>query len=1038
MKTKMISILTVMVLMINMIMPIGSVLATGASATVTFTANKTSLNPGDEVEYTITATTVGTAILDFSLSIPSGLTYVANSATVGSNVGTLSEKSVTEDTQGVLYTFAHENPFDFNNVVIGTFKCTVDNTASGSLTVTAKDFELADENYTDISNQGIINSVSVTVAKNATSISLNKNKTTIEKEKTEKLIATVEPGDATDKTVEWVTSDSSVATVEKDGTVVAKNKGTATITAKTVNNHTADCVVTVVNPVQSIFIMKNDSVCKAETIDKDEEITLTAEVNPSDADDKTVTWTSSEPNVASVSNGVVKGLSKGSSTITAKTSNGKEATCLITVGISLKSITLKETEKTIKNGENYTFSVIYNPEDTDADKKINWSSSNSEVATVDDNGKVTVHKCTGTATITATVNSDNTKTASAIVTANHKDDKLTLHEAKEATCSAEGNKAYYTCSGCQDWYEDETGSTKITDKESVKIAINSTAHDWGEGITTKEPTCTEAGEKTYRCKTNREHTKTEPISAKGHKMTKTEAKAETCEKNGNIDYYTCSECKKIFKDETGNVEITQEQTVVKAKGHKWGEWTETTPATTETEGEETRTCENDSKHIETRSIPKLHKHDLSKTEAKAATCIAEGNKEYWKCSICNKTFSDSEGTKELEDVVIPVDNEAHDWNEWQTTKEPTCTEKGSKTRTCKLDNTHTETEEINMVAHILTKVDEVKATCEKEGNKEYYKCSVCDKYFEDSTATTEITDKSSVITSELGHNYDEGTVTKEATCTVNGVKTYTCKNDSSHTRTEVIPAAHKLTKIEAKVATCVAEGNIEYWECSVCNKKFSNESATTEVADVVLPIDSEAHDWNEWQTTKEATVDEEGLKTRTCKLESTHIETEKIDRIPYAIEEGNGQTHYYEEKKGIEIKTNGTLEKLVRLLVDNKIELTENDVDLKSGSTIATLRPAFLDSLSEGQHTLTFEYTDGSVDAIFNVAKTPVEVPEEEKTGDTTDNSIAEQEKTNTTTTTKNSLSPKTGDNIVIWISLLAISIVGIFIATKFTIKLNK
>lgn len=1032
MKKKIISIFTILVLLMN-IMPMAVVNA--ANSRLIIEADKTSVQPGDVITYTVYMDlTDEFNALQADLSIPEGLEYDTSSEKMNSET---KAKILENSDDGDMASLKEKNLFiimgDAKTITgkteLCTFKCTVKDIANGNQIVTADASLYKDMGMTEIPLD--ITPATVTIAKNPTGINLNKTATTIEAGKAETLTATVEPTDATDKTVTWVSSDTSVATVDNNGKVTASKKGTATITAKTVNNHSANCTVTVTQPITGIKLNK----AKLE-LEKGATEKLVATVEPSNADgDKTVTWTSSDKSkVAVASDGTVTAVDKGSATITAKTSNGKEATCTVTVGIPLKSISLNETAKTIKNGDNFTFTVTYNPEDTDVNKKINWSSSNPEVATVDDNGKATVHKCTGTATITATLNADNTKNASAVVTAAHKDDKLTLHDAKEATCSAEGNKAYYTCSGCEDWYEDVTGSVKIADKESVKIAIDNTAHDWDEGSTTKEATCTEAGEKKYTCKTNREHTKTEPISAKGHKMTKTEAKAETCEKDGNIDYYTCSECKKIFKDETGSVEITQEQTVIKAKGHDWGEWKETKAATTEEEGEETKTCKNDSSHTETRPIPKLHKHELTKTDAKAATCIAEGNKEYWTCSICNKTFSDSEGKTELEDVVIPVDNEAHDWDEWKTTKEPSCTEKGSKTKTCKLDSKHTDTEEIDMLAHTLTKVDEIKATCEKEGNRAYYKCSVCDKYFEDSTATTEITDKSSVITSALGHDYDEGKVTTEPTCTTDGIKTYTCKNDSSHTRTEVIPAAHKLTKHDEKKATCIADGNIEYWECSECHKKYSNEQATTEVTDIVLPIDSEAHDWDEWNTTKEATVDEEGSKTRICKLDSTHTETEKIDRIPYAIERGNGQTHYYDENSGIEIKANGTLDKLVRLLVDNKTELTENDVDLKSGSTIATLKPAFLDTLSEGQHTLTFEYTDGSVDAIFNVAKTPVE----EKTSDVTDNSVAEQEKTETTTTTKKSSSPKTGDNIIIWISLLAVSTLGILVTAKLIRKRNK
>ena len=130
-----------------------------------------------------------------------------------------------------------------------------------------------------------------------------------------------------------------------------------------------------------------------------------------------------------------------------------------------------------------------------------------------------------------------------------------------------------------------------------------------------------------------------------------------------------------------------------------------------------------------------------------------------------------------------------------------------------------------MLAHTLTKVDEVKATCDAEGNKAYYKCSECDKYFEDETATTEITDKTSVILPALGHDYDEGKITTPKTSTTDGVKTYTCKHDSTHTITETIPAGHELEKVEAKDATCIEEGNIEYYKCSECGKKIDKTTS---------------------------------------------------------------------------------------------------------------------------------------------------------------------------------------------------------------------
>ena len=82
----------------------------------------------------------------------------------------------------------------------------------------------------------------------------------------------------------------------------------------------------------------------------------------------------------------------------------------------------------------------------------------------------------------------------------------------------------------------------------------------------------------------------------------------------------------------------------------------------------------------------------------------------------------------------------------------------------------------------------------------------------------------------LGHNY-ESSVTTAATCTTDGVRTYVCKNDSSHTYTEPIPAAgHNLEKVEKKDASCTEAGYEAYWRCQTCKKLFSDEAGTVEIS----------------------------------------------------------------------------------------------------------------------------------------------------------------------------------------------------------------
>ena len=82
----------------------------------------------------------------------------------------------------------------------------------------------------------------------------------------------------------------------------------------------------------------------------------------------------------------------------------------------------------------------------------------------------------------------------------------------------------------------------------------------------------------------------------------------------------------------------------------------------------------------------------------------------------------------------------------------------------------------------------------------------------------------------LGHNY-ESSVTTEPTCTTDGVRTYVCKNDSSHTYTEPIPAAgHNLEKVEKKDAGCTEDGHETYWKCNTCKKLFSDAAGTVEIS----------------------------------------------------------------------------------------------------------------------------------------------------------------------------------------------------------------
>ena len=228
-----------------------------------------------------------------------------------------------------------------------------------------------------------------------------------------KLTATVLPENADDKTVVWSSSDLAVATVSDDGTVTAVKVGTATITATTRDGgKTATCKVTV-NPMPVDSITLNPTTL---TLTRGETGKLTATVTPDNADNKTVTWSSSDASVATVDNdGTVTAVKVGTATITATTRDGdKTATCTITVSsISVESIELDRETLALTRGETGKLTATVTPDNAD-DKTVLWSSSNASVATVDGNGTVTaVSK--GTATITAQAGG---KTATCAVTVN--------------------------------------------------------------------------------------------------------------------------------------------------------------------------------------------------------------------------------------------------------------------------------------------------------------------------------------------------------------------------------------------------------------------------------------------------------------------------------------------------------------------------------------------------------------------------------------------------------------------------------------------
>lgn len=243
-----------------------------------------------------------------------------------------------------------------------------------------------------------------------TEVRLDKSATTLVEGDTEELMATVMPENATDKGIEWKSSDESVATVSQTGLVTALKEGSSAITVITNDGEfRASCEVTVKKKVIAVTGVKLSAASM--TLREGDKGTLTATVEPANATNKNVEWWTSDLDVVSVtstlggSNGYVEARGAGKATVTVKTEDGEfSASCEITVEkkeVPVTGIALDQSSLLLPVGNTYALKAHVQPSNA-TDQDIKWGSSNGGVATVDQTGKVTA-VAAGTVDILATL-----------------------------------------------------------------------------------------------------------------------------------------------------------------------------------------------------------------------------------------------------------------------------------------------------------------------------------------------------------------------------------------------------------------------------------------------------------------------------------------------------------------------------------------------------------------------------------------------------------------------------------------------------------
>lgn len=253
---------------------------------------------------------------------------------------------------------------------------------------------------TATTHNGLSVTSKLTVFPLPSSIEISRGELTLTEGESFTLSATVLPAEAQDRSVNWLSYNTDIATVDASGKVTAIKPGNAKIVAKSSNGLTAECLVTVKQRIIDVTEVRISQTSASMVVG--DRLTLTATVLPDNATDKNVTWTTDNSAVATVDqDGAVTARWVGNAVITATCGN-KSASCSITVErgyVEVTGITLNQTQLTLKVGERATLTATVAPADA-TDQEVTWSSDNAAVATVTAYGLVRAVKA-GTAEIMA-------------------------------------------------------------------------------------------------------------------------------------------------------------------------------------------------------------------------------------------------------------------------------------------------------------------------------------------------------------------------------------------------------------------------------------------------------------------------------------------------------------------------------------------------------------------------------------------------------------------------------------------------------------
>jgi len=633
--------------------------------------------------------------------------------------------------------------------------------------------------------------------------------------------ATVNIGDTvdlditgTDKIPRWTSWNVNTVRVNQDGEVTAVRKGKTTVTAR-VGLFFKKCTVTVVDPTIKMN-KKTATIYTGGTSTK----TVQLKATPKGAS-KEVVWSSSNPAVATVdAKGKVTSTSAGKATITA-TANGESATCIVTVKESSISLNMDALQLGTKgNGS----SMKLTPTVVGSKKSVNWTTSDKKVATVS-GGKVT-GKNSGTATITATANGIS---ASCTVTVIR--DSIAISSEKETLYVGE-SKQLKSNAGKKDVVTWSSSNEAVATVENGKVtavgAGKATVCVEREGATdtcevTVKETAISIGEDTIELRTKgTDKTYTLGYEVIGRKSTvnwttsdkkiATVSKGKvTAKKAGTVTITATANgvsdsVQVVVKDYNPTIKLNQSEYVLYTKKGN----TLTLKATVDGPNK---------------------KATWNSSDASVATVTAKG-----------KVTALKEGTTLITATTNGI------------TAECLITVRESKVL-LETQNIHLEKgQKAELPVDVVGKSQTVKYSTTNKKVATVKNGVITAKNYGDAdikVTANGVTSICHVSVDECVHTFDEGVVTTEPTCTVEGVKTFTCiKCGDTYTET-VEKAEHTWKESGRTEATCVNSGTINY----ICANCPETKQEFTELGE---------HSFGEWVTVTEATEFTEGLEKQYC------------------------------------------------------------------------------------------------------------------------------------------------------------------------------